>query len=249
MADKMDDILQHVADQANAQVDYEAMHASILKKARAGKLAARKKIVRYGSVAAAVLIVTVGLTVFGRSLRMGSAASEANDENECAFYAAENPQADTSTADESTEERDMLGSALVPKAEGEDACSGSGGGGDGDSINDAVTPPGCSTANCDTLYWEEKGLELPAVDFGESSEVESDSEHFLCTVTNATADDYEAYIALVNEMYPDGADNRGEATNTSEEYDIVVRLADDQYAVSISLSAGVLTISAQLSDN
>lgn len=61
MADRFDELMKSIADQADARVDYAAMHDAILQKAAAEKRRKRTRILRYGAVAATfVVLVGVG---------------------------------------------------------------------------------------------------------------------------------------------------------------------------------------------
>ena len=237
MADKLDDILKYTADCANAQVDYTAMHARVLNKAHAKKRAMRRNVIRYGSMAAAaVLLVTVGLSALSQDFGINKMRGRSNDS---AFYAGEQPQENEAAPQDAAGAQTIVGSA--PNPEGETA------GGDygSASVCEEITPPpGCSVALYDTLYWQQQGLELPAVSFGGCTSVESDGEHYLLTVTGATAADYEAYIALICGMYPGsvfGAEDIGCVGKISSSGEVM----DGQYHITVSLAGDVLTVNVQ----
>ena len=237
MADRLDDLLNYAADQADAGVDYAAMHASILKKAQVKKLALRRNVIRYGSVAAAaVLLVTVGLAALGQNLGMKQMSERGGD---MAFYAAEQPQANDAIPEEAAGGETIVGVAPNPEI---DAAQGD----FGSAVNDDNTtpPPGCGIAGCDTLYWAEQELELPAVAFGDSTSVESDEAHYRFTVTGATMEDYDAYAALVTGMYPGSAFTTDD-TGCVSAYKSSAELMDGQYRITLSLAGDELTVGVQ----
>jgi hypothetical protein len=240
MADKLDDLLKYAADQADAQVDYAAMHASVLKKAQAKKLALRRNVIRYGSMAAAaVLLVTVGLAALGQGWGMKKMSERGDD---TAFYAAEQPQANEAIPEQAADGETIVGSAPNPETDATESYYGDSGSG---SIYDSITPPpGCGIASCDTLYWAQEQLELPAVAFGESASVESDGEHYLCTVTGATIEDYDAYAVLVTDMYP-GSSFAADENGCVSVYSSSAELMDGQYRITLSLAGDEMTIEVQ----
>lgn len=238
MADKLDEILKHVADQADAQVDYTAMHASVLKKAHAKKLAIRKNVIRYGSLAAAaVLLVTVGLSALGGGF-IGMKTRSGEPE---AFFAAEQPQDSSADVEKSAGEEMITGVAPNPES-----GSAAGYGEDTDAgWNDSVTPPpGCGITGCATLYWAEQELELPAVAFGENTSVESDEEHFLVTVFGATRADFDDYVARIAEMYPNDTITDSNSTDKSVRGGIFTTFAimSGRYTLTVTMVEEDVTI-------
>lgn len=242
MADRMDEILRAVAYQADGGLDYAAMHASILKKARAQKLALRRNIVRYGSVAAAVvLLASVGLNV----LLGGFGGMNAKGQSpESAYFTVEDPA-------EPKSGEQLFGSEST-NGGAPDRVAGSGDTADAAATPAAtgepeIAPPGCCGVDVASLYWAEHSLELPAVSFGKSSQIESDEEHYLCVVTGCTEADFNAYVALIMEMYQD-AEAGDEAVQTCY-LSKTLKIVDGQYRVVVTLSDGEMRIGVRISDN
>ncbi|HWQ59243.1 MAG TPA: hypothetical protein VN540_09515 [Clostridia bacterium] len=228
MADRFDEIMKAAADRADADVNYAAMHASTLKKAQAKKLALRRNVLRYGSVAAAaVLLIGAGIAAFGGGLAGMRAKS-----GDQAYFAAEQPAALEST-------KDSLGDAITNGVAPADGAGGAA----ATSAPETISPPVCGLSGC-ALYWAEQELELPAVTFGESANVESDETHFLYTVTGCASEDFDAYVALVKDMYPGSAPADEERT-ACDVSSVSLELMDGQYLFTVSLADGVLTISVQ----
>ena len=154
MAEKMDEILRAVADRANAGVDYAAMRSGTLKKAQAKELALRKNISRYGSVAAAaVLLASFGIGALSGGFFGMSAKSEAPDN---AYFAVQDPAVPESEEQLFGSESATGGSAPTERANGGDdrgdaaapstpAATGA----------PAVEPPGCCGLDSASLYWAE----------------------------------------------------------------------------------------------
>jgi|GEM_PF-7120820 len=246
MAEKMDEILRAVADRANAGVDYAAMRSGTLKKAQAKELALRKNIIRYGSVAAAaVLLASFGIGALSGGFFGMSAKSEAPDN---AYFAVQDPAVPESEEQLFGSESATGGSAPTERANGGDdrgdaaapstpAATGA----------PAVEPPGCCGLDSASLYWAERALELPAVNFGKSSEVESDGEHYLLVVTGCTEEDFDAYVALIMEMYPD-AEAQDEAVQSCC-LSNTLKIVGGQYRVIVTLSDGEMRIGVRAIEN
>lgn len=231
MAERFDELLRAVADRADAGVDYAAMHASILKKADAKKRALRANVLRYGSVAAAlVLLLGAGLSIWGRASLMGKSA------------APQEREGILTESSRGTEDVDMYSGAQEDPANGAPE-SGMGGMPAATSDEGITPPPGCTLGSCGDNYliWNEGGLALPAVDFGKSAKVESDEAQFLCTVTGATEEDYEAYVTLTREMYPDSV-RSDDATDSCKLYSVSAELQEGKYFLTVSLADGEMTI-------
>ncbi len=232
MVDRMDDILRNAAEQADARVDYAAMHASILKKAQGKKQALRRDILRYASAAAAVLLLAgVSLRVLGRSnldLMRGA-------EGQSAAYGA-TPESMLDMEKSAGEEDGVNSASIAPDEVPEAFVYATGAPTAGSSVEDAAEPPSFCGSGCAALYWAQEELELPAVTFGTQSTIDADATGFRCTVSDGTQKDAEEYLARVLAMYPGSfqPDNTDDAQREPGSYVASVSLMDGAYLLTIS---------------
>lgn len=246
MADRMDDILRAAAEQADARVDYAAMHASILERARAKKQTLRRNAIRYASAAAAVLLLAgVGLGAFGRNhfdLMRGAA-------DQSTAYGGESQN--MLEMDKSAYDLDGANSAGCAPEEPEAFVCATGAPTAGAGVTDSVEPPSFCGSGCAALYWAEEELELPAVTFGTQSAIEADAAGFRCTVAGSTQADAEEYVARVLDMYPGSflPDSADEAIRQTGGYEASAALMDGAYVLTVSFAQGNVIIEAKTADD
>ncbi len=238
MADKLDKLLTAAAERADASVDYAAMHAAILKKAQMKKRALRTNIIRYGSVAAA-LVLLLGA---GTLALLNSGYGKMNNTGDFAFL-AEAPQMGEKSAE------DARGEGAVLEAAPTDALtSGSGAAptGENEELLDPASLPGCCDEGADTLFWIERAVTLPGVPFGVDTSVESDDTSYLCVVADCLIEDFDYYVASVEEMYPDIAFTR-DTEATCDMKNVFTGLIYDEFFLTVTFAEGEVRI--QLSIN
>lgn len=211
MSDSFDELMRAAANQADRGVDYDAMRASVLKKAEAERKRLRTNVIRYGSIAAAAAIVVVAGTVLisrGGLASPRSAESPALDdtamyatggyENGVESFAAEEPSTEESAAEESPAvgSADSASGATAPEA----GLGSTQNGGDPTQVTPDL--PELCGSSCTGLYWEEGEVELPGVYFGGEQNVVSDASGLTCTVAGCTEDEYNGYVGTVMDWYP-----------------------------------------------
>ena len=236
MADKMDRILNAAAEQADARVDYAAMHAAVLKKAVARKKTLQKNIIRCASAAAAVVLmlsVGIGLLQRGGYDMMEKASPETAD------MGAQNL------------EDNILGGgdryALAPGGGATPAAPDDSGLACPDVPAEGLPPQCGNTMGYASLYWAEKDFELPVITFSEDIEVLSDASRVLYTIIGGTQEDGAEYVARVLQMYPEGVILKDELglREGADAHQTVLELLDGAYRVTVSFEQGMLSILAE----
>ena len=84
MADAFDALMKSIADEADAKVDYAAMHAAVLQKAAAMRRR-RAQFVRYGAMAATLVVLAGVGTLFLRQHADAGAAQGTDSGDVCVF--------------------------------------------------------------------------------------------------------------------------------------------------------------------
>lgn len=232
--DKLDALLFGIADEADADVDYDAMLGAIYKKAAARKK--RTAFVKYGSMAAAAAIV---LAVGGLWIGMNGCKSNENaaapqepalmlsqGASDSGFDCCDVAETELSTeaASEASEEPAM---AAVPNA-----CNSNGyvtGG--GEDQQKSTTAAGSIAENAE-LSWTAGNIALPEISFGTHYEIlKNDTDGFECAVYGCTEADAESYMADIAAMYGAKAENGG-----------MTITIDGGMTVALALEGDVLTI-------
>lgn len=236
--DKLDALLFGIADEADADVDYDAMLGAIYKKAAARKK--RTAFVKYGSMAAAAAIVLAAGGLWfamngGKSNENTAAPQEpalmlsqgASDSGFDCCDVAETGLP-TEAAPEASEEPAM---AAVPNA-----CNSNGyvtGGGEDNSQKSTATADGLEEST--KLCWTANGVILPEINFGTYYEItKNDTDGFECAVYGCTEADAESYMADIAAMYGAKAENGG-----------MTITIDGGMTVALALEGDVLSISAR----
>lgn len=235
--DKLDALLFGIADEADADVDYNAMLGAIYKKAAARKK--RTAFVKYGSMAAAAAIV---LAVGGLWIGMNGCKSSENTAapqepalmlsqgaSDSGFDCCDVAETGlpTEAAPEASEEPAM---AAVPNAGNSYGYSA---GGEDNSQKSTATADGLeeSTELCRTA----NGVILPEINFGTYYEItKDDADDFECAVYGCTEADAESYMADIAAMYGAKAENGG-----------MTITIDGGMTVALALEGDVLSISAR----
>ena len=225
--DALDELLFGIADEADKDVDYDAMLETIKKKASARKK--RAGFVKYGTMAAAAVIM---LAVGGMWIR----------ENELVSY-------DTATAESMTAVQDEESAQYVesaydsydPNADypSEDTMpvlgysySDSDGNEDSTAATAATSSAENEEENIQCFYQD---MMLPAIDFGTYYEFMIDDETGLeLKIYGSTEEDAKYYLKETAALYGVSADT-----------DAMKLVTDNGITVSFTLDGDTLTVSAQ----
>lgn len=241
MPDKFDDIMRSVADEADARVDYDAMREAILRKNEKNSKRLRARIIRYGSMAAALAIL---LGAGAMLLKGGGGANTAESAEMSALGEAYPEEAYSlgacadDTAEEAAVERETDTAASTT-----DESTGAMNDTDIESYESGSV--GTTMATASAFEWTERGFALPEITFGESVETESDDARMMTSVSAASEEDFRAYIALLEEMYP--SDVCCEAPSESDEWPkLYERICAGWCKVTLTLGEnGSMTVEAE----
>ena len=236
--DKLDALLFGIADEADADVDYDAMLDTVYKKAAARKK--RTAFVKYGSMAAAAAIV---LAVGGLWIGMNGCKSNENmaapqepalmlsqGASDSGFDCCDVAETElpTEAAPEASEEPAL---AAMPNAGNSNGYVT--GGGEDNSQKSTATADGLEEST--ELCWTANGVILPEINFGTYYEItKDDADDFECSVYGCTEADAESYMADIAAMYGAKAENGG-----------MTITIDGGMTVALALEGDVLSISAR----
>lgn len=208
MSDGFDELMRAAANEADRGVDYDAMRASVEKKAADSRRRLHTNVIRYGSIAAVAAVAVVAGTLL--LTRGGNAAPKsAESAEESAMYDTGSANGAESFALEAPMPETETDQAVTSSESG----AASGGSAPDESTADTGTaengapelPELCGSA-CSGLYWAEGELELPGIYFGGEQSISSDETGFTCTVPDCTEADFEDYVAELDSWYPAAED-------------------------------------------
>ena len=262
MADKFDDIMTTIANEANASIDYSAMREAILKKSEAKKRKQSASVIRYGSIAAAVALM-LGIGTFIARGGLGAKSAAPQSQEMLMAESAAVTEGAPAAMDEGAP-REAPAAAPASGASPEDAANDTVAG----AANDAATYSGGESdisdgemnsfglnpelpvlcAGCEVFGWEEASFELPEITFGDGFEIESSDVGFLCTAKGCTEEDFAEYIAGLEDWYL--TDDMPRAAMAPGWPRVYTLLADGWCQLRLELTEdGTMTIAASTSED